>query len=171
MNGKELGWVVRRTPREFLFTVHDPRIEPEPNTGCWLWMSAVTPRGYGVATIGTAHTGRAHRLVWTRLRGPIPCGMVLDHICRVRLCVNPDHLRVVTPAQNVTENSLSPTALRARRTQCDKCGGPFSRLPYRKHRVCIPCTRAYEKIQNDKWNPIRAARKQLNRHAQRKGEA
>jgi transcription elongation factor Elf1 len=50
--------------------------------------------------------------------------MVLDHICRNRACVNPGHLRVVTPKQNVLENSLGRTAINKCKTHCPK-GHPF----------------------------------------------
>lgn len=66
---------------------------------CWLWTGARS-RGYGYAT----HEGRkqpAHRVVWELLVGPISEGLQIDHLCRVRHCVNPDHLEPVPPTVNV----------------------------------------------------------------------
>lgn len=80
-----------------------PRLIPQPN-GCWLWPGAVTYRdGYGLVGItinGRPTTRTVHRVVWEGLRGPIPEGMEIDHLCRTRLCANPDHLEVVTHAEN-----------------------------------------------------------------------
>lgn len=70
--------------------------------GCWRWLGHVSRYGYGVW--GGAHkvwgTDFAHRIVWLQQRGPIPQGLVLDHKCRVRDCVNPDHLRICTVKEN-----------------------------------------------------------------------
>ena len=97
---------------------------PEPNTGCWLWMKHLTPSGYGVFSVASSTNTGAHRAAWEFYRGPIPEGLVIDHICRVRSCVNPDHLRVVTRRINTLENSLSITALFAKKTHC-KNGHPL----------------------------------------------
>lgn len=112
---------------------------PEPNTGCWLWMMAVNPDGYG--RFGKdGRTKNAHRAAWELYRGPIPTGMQIDHICRVRSCVNPDHLRLVSIATNVTENSLSPTAINKQKETCPRCGGGFTY--HSKGRFCRPCRNA-----------------------------
>lgn len=66
---------------------------------CWLW-TANTLRGYGTFR-ADRRTHRAHRLAWELARGPIPPGLVVDHLCRVKRCVNPSHLEVVPQAINV----------------------------------------------------------------------
>ena len=63
-------------------------------TGCWNWIKARQPNGYGCG-----HP-IAHRMVWEWAYGPVPEGKELDHICRNRSCVNPDHLRIVTRMEN-----------------------------------------------------------------------
>src|SRR6516164_7314046 len=72
---------------------------PEPNSGCWLWFGVQTKDGYG-RWGGGANRKLAHRISYERAKGPVPIGMQIDHLCRVRCCVNPDHLEVVTPLEN-----------------------------------------------------------------------
>lgn len=73
---------------------------------CWLWQGAITPQGYGTATLGRRPVP-AHRLTWRIFEGPIPDGLQLDHLCRVRRCVNPDHLEPVTGAENVRRGDVT----------------------------------------------------------------
>lgn len=67
--------------------------------GCWIWSGAVHATGYGsIKWNGKATV--AHRVVYTLLKGEIPEGKVLDHLCNVKLCVNPDHLDPTTMSIN-----------------------------------------------------------------------
>lgn len=72
---------------------------------CWQWLDTPTPAGYGMFRIGGRAGGiatGAHRVVWEVVRGAqIPPGMVLDHLCKNTVCVNPDHLEPVTQRINV----------------------------------------------------------------------
>ena len=71
---------------------------------CWLWLGAQKKGGYGHLHLGPRNGGRytgAHRYAYELLRGPIPEGMVIDHLCRVHLCVNPLHLEPVTTHENL----------------------------------------------------------------------
>ena len=75
------------------------RIRVTPD-GCWRWTGSITNTGYGqVYAHGAQHL--VHRYTYSTLIGPIPEGMSLDHLCRVRACCNPDHLEPVTHAENM----------------------------------------------------------------------
>jgi hypothetical protein len=82
----------------------DELIEVQSDTGCWLWKGAVDhldrTHPYGVWRVGTK-TVQAHRAMYERVRGPIPDGLHLDHLCRNTLCVNPDHLEPVNQSENL----------------------------------------------------------------------
>ncbi|MGZ4586215.1 MAG: HNH endonuclease signature motif containing protein [Mycobacteriaceae bacterium] len=71
----------------------------EPTGFCWLWTGKLNAKGYGSS--GAAGESSAHRAAYTLLVGPIPEGLTLDHLCRVRRCVNPDHLEPVTQRENL----------------------------------------------------------------------
>ncbi len=73
--------------------------------GCWLYTSSWDRGGYGTFWDGTRHQ-RAHRWAYEHVVGPIPDGLQLDHLCRVRCCVNPDHLEPVTNHVNVLRGVL-----------------------------------------------------------------
>lgn len=66
---------------------------------CWLWTASVDVHGYGYVSMARRKI-KAHRWVYENLVGPIEEGLVIDHLCRVRHCVNPDHLEPVTRAVN-----------------------------------------------------------------------
>lgn len=78
----------------------DDWYEPEPMSGCFLWVGAVNQAGYGQKQ----HAGKvrlAHRIAFEMAKGPIPDGLVIDHKCGVRCCVNPDHLQATTFGRNI----------------------------------------------------------------------
>lgn len=76
--------------------------------GCWLWTGFVSADGYGQFRFGPVMV-KAHRWAYTHYAGQIPPGMETDHLCRVRRCVNPDHLEVVTHAENMARSSAAKT--------------------------------------------------------------
>lgn len=67
---------------------------------CWLWTACSQDGGYGRFR-AKGETHQAHRLAYEHYIGPIPDGLEIDHLCRVRGCVNPAHLEAVTHAENV----------------------------------------------------------------------
>ena len=80
--------------------------EPVPESGCWIWLRAWNPDGYGKCTTkvnGELFQRKAHRFVYEQLVGPIPEDMVLCHRCNTRICVDPDHLYVGTQRQNIQQ--------------------------------------------------------------------
>ena len=72
----------------------------EKTDGCWLWKAYISTSGYGQFTISRRHYP-AHRVSYELLVGRIPEGLEVDHLCRVRHCVNPDHLEPVTRLENI----------------------------------------------------------------------
>lgn len=66
---------------------------------CWLWTGAQFTTGYGKIRVGLKE-GYAHRVCWELVKGPIPEGLLLDHVCHTPTCVNPVHLRLATHAEN-----------------------------------------------------------------------
>lgn len=85
----------------------DGLISPEPNSGCWLWMGAVSSHGYGqirVLESGEWKTKRVHKVNYERYKGPVPDGKVLRHHCDVLICVNPDHMTPGTQKENIRDS-------------------------------------------------------------------
>ncbi len=76
----------------------EAKIMPVTECGCWLWTGALNSLGYGVIWL-EGRNQYAHRVVYEFYRA-IPEGLQLDHLCRVRCCVNPDHLESVTAKEN-----------------------------------------------------------------------
>ena len=87
--------------------------------GCWQWLGSLVTSGYGTIWVSaTRKTERAHRVSILIDGRDIPDGKVVDHECMNRGCVNPEHLRVVTPRINAIENSGSSAAKNAAKTHC-----------------------------------------------------
>jgi hypothetical protein len=111
----------------------------EPNTGCWLWMGGLHPKGYG-----------PHRKIFLRSGRSIPKGFELDHLCRVRSCVNPEHLEPVTHAVNLARG------LRGALKHFCPLGHPLvpgnvifkkpKRSNYRPPRICRTCNIAANRL-------------------------
>jgi len=117
--------------------------------GCWIWQGFLNQWGYGRATTvidGKKCALMAHRLSLLAFKDIIvKKGYSVDHLCRKPACVNPEHLDVVTMAEN---NRRNPNWF-GNRKNCSKCGKGITK---RKSggAICLPCTRAYWKDYNDK---------------------
>lgn len=96
-----------------------PLYVPDDN-GCWIWRGSMDSRGYGRVAAGRrGHHFIAHRWVYEQHRGPIPDGLELDHLCRVKRCVNPDHLEPVTHRENMRRGA-GWAGENARKTHCKR---------------------------------------------------
>jgi hypothetical protein len=89
---------------------------------CWLWIASKSTGGYGSFRAALSKSQGAHRFAYELMRGPIPAGLQLDHLCRVRHCVNPYHLEAVTCGENVRrgEAASKAKAWHAAITHCTK---------------------------------------------------
>lgn len=85
---------------------------------CFPWGGWVDKHGYGIVKLGRRGNFKAHRVAYALIRGPIPAGLTLDHLCRNKRCCNPAHLEAVPAVVNVLRSD-SPTARNARKTHCD----------------------------------------------------
>lgn len=84
---------------------------------CWVWTGPILPTGYGY--MGTHKgPGRAHLFMWHMTHGAVPDGLELDHLCRVRHCVRPDHLEPVTHRENMLRSPITGPGINARKTHC-----------------------------------------------------
>lgn len=107
--------------------------------GCWEWQGATIRNGYGAfgSYKGSTQVG-AHRVSYELTIGEIPSGMEIDHLCRNRSCVNPDHLEVVTRKENqLRSNSVS--GVNARKKECIRGHLITYVRPDGKGRECITC--------------------------------
>jgi hypothetical protein len=114
-----------------------------PETTCWLWDGAQNGHGYGKLRVdrdGGRFTEPAHRLAYHLYRGSIPPGLVIDHLCRNRWCVNPSHLRVLTNRENILAGT-GWSARHSRKTHC-RHGHEFTESNTKiipKGRACKTC--------------------------------
>lgn len=83
---------------------------------CWLWTGVRDRAGYGKFHVGGKRIG-SHRWLYQQLRGEIGTGLECDHLCRVRHCVNPDHIQLISKGDNVRRGN-GITAQNARKTHC-----------------------------------------------------
>lgn len=131
-------------------------VHPTLGTECWLWMAGVNSKGYGRFVVGPV-TGVAHRVAFMLDGRVIPFGLQLDHLCRVRNCVNPAHLEPVTCRENLARSAVALTTINSAKTHCPK-GHPYAgeNLYIRSggKRGCRECSRASCRA----YSPIRRAR-------------
>jgi len=113
------------------------------SNGCWIWTGRISLAGYGQFSSPERKTVNAYRWGYEQLVGAIPGGLHLDHLCRVRACVNPAHLEPVTCRENVLRG-VGVTAVNASKTHCLR-GHEFTLANTRmkgRRRICRACSRA-----------------------------
>ena len=120
---------------------------------CWLWKSRTT-EGYGSSFEVNGQQLKPHRFSYTVFRGPIPLGLVIDHLCRQPACVRPDHLETVTNRTNALRG-VGMSAQNAAKQTC-QYGHPLFPRRYRDEwsRYCRTC-------HNRRQNARRAAKRRL----------
>ena len=109
--------------------------------GCWRWLGTKTEDGYARIVIDGKRTG-VHRFMYEQAFGPITPGLQIDHLCRVRDCVNPDHLEAVTCRENLMRGETFQ-ARNAAKTHCP-AGHPYDDFR-RGARRCTRCMRHYQR--------------------------
>jgi hypothetical protein len=119
------------------------KIRQDEQTGCWNWIGGIDGNGYAVASRGGKSVG-GHRLAYELYVGCVPAGKELDHLCRNRRCVNPNHLEAVDRSTNI-QRGMMPMAVRRRsRIETGVCtnGHPVAEYWNDKYRFCRACTNA-----------------------------
>lgn len=124
-----------------------PKVGPPESGGCRRWTGYLNPRtGYGQFNLGNQSTGLAHRVAYTLACGVIPDGMQLDHLCRNRWCVNPEHLEPVTATENARRGDAGLN--QRSKTHCPK-GHPYDEantyLYPAGFRRCRTCAREHDR--------------------------
>lgn len=139
VNGHRARLMERIPPEERFWALVDRRAVWE----CWPYLGAKSRKGYGGFTLSWGHSIPAHRYAYELIRGPIPEGLVLDHLCRNPSCCNPWHLDPVPDRINILRGE-GLAAQEARQTHC-KRGHPFdeanTKLTRRGSRGCRACMR------------------------------
>lgn len=86
--------------------------------GCWPWLGYTNPGGYGMYGLGGQRL--AHRISYEMFVGSIPEGLVIDHLCRNRSCVNPAHLEPCGRGENVLRSPITMPYVNAAKTHCPR---------------------------------------------------
>lgn len=117
-------------------------------TDCWEWQRGLDKDGYGQLTINTKKI-KPHRFSYELYKGKIPEGLEIDHLCRNRKCVNPNHLELVTHQENIKRGDKTNLGLYNKvKTHC-KRGHEFNKENsyfYKTQRMCKICLTIRTKI-------------------------
>ena len=114
---------------------------------CWNWIACKTSDGYGRFSLNGKMVG-AHRFSYEFVKGSIPKALQIDHLCRNRACVNPEHMEIVTPRENVLRSPITFASINARKTHCPK-DHEFTDeniYPDKSYRQCKTCLKEHAKI-------------------------
>lgn len=134
---------------------HDKYVWDEV-TDCMIWIAYRNKDGYGICGTGGTRNTTAHRVSYILHFGSIPDGLHIDHLCRRRSCVNPEHLEAVTPGENARRANFTRPPI----THCGRSGHEYTsentRMTSAGARLCLACRREYDVEYKRK---LRAARK------------
>ena len=108
-----------KTPKKPILERFSSKYKVNSETSCWEWTDFVSKLGYGRMKVNGKFIV-ASRLSYMLFNGDIPFGLVVDHLCRVRHCVNPDHLEAVSNYENCVVRGSGPMAVKARQTHCKR---------------------------------------------------
>ena len=139
--GTRLSWTTKYRPAAERFWE-----KVEFTDSCWLWTASTNRYGYGQFRLNGRMIG-PHCYAYEFCVEDVPVGLQIDHLCRVRNCVNPDHMEVVTSRTN-TMRGVGPTARNARKTHCEH-GHLFDEVNTGYHgtrRVCKACDRRKHRL-------------------------
>lgn len=158
---------MRTSPKTLNIDRFYSNFHPEPNSGCWIWTGRLATNrkmrkkgelGYGILSLlGNPKRVLAHRVSWELHRGPIPDDMQIDHVvCKLKCCVNPDHLQIITLLGNINQPDGGPTKNRdkthcpsgheysdgntyydRRGRRCRICAKERNRRVYQEKRICL----------------------------------
>jgi hypothetical protein len=133
------------------------KVDKNGANGCWQWLGSQNGSGYAQYWIDGKHL-YVHRYAYNHLVGEIPKGMVLDHLCRNRVCVNPAHLEMVTQQENILRG-IGKAAKESMAKNCPQ-GHPYDEqntILYQGRRYCRECGRTRTNDYHRRLREIRDA--------------
>jgi len=148
-------------------------VSPEPMSGCWLWTGTYNRDSYGLFWRSASYGHfQAHRAAFELLKGPVEPHLQIDHVCRVRDCVNPDHLEQVTQRVNLARSGLAHVDPKFCRKGHEYTAENTYHPKHRpRERICRTCNaESRQKYEPKYWERIRA-RRRANRAIALAGES
>ncbi len=149
---RDMGQAKRGHEAEYFQHRFWSKVDKNGPNGCWIWTAGKTSTGYGEFEVGYKMR-KAHRVAYELVKGEIPGGLPLDHLCKNIVCVNPDHLEPVTTRENLLRGDTI-TRRNVDKTHCIH-GHPLSGdnlVPFmlaRGERRCATCVR--ERKRQEYW--------------------
>jgi hypothetical protein len=166
-------------PRENFEERFWKKVDKTDSNGCWIWTGSLRNKrdGYGVIALPglPVRYKMAHRIAYELVKGPIPEGMEIHHKCRVRACVNPDHLEPLSREDNNRHRGTyiapphSPHGIpNTLKEACSRCGKPYDYV-HNKKRYCLSCIGDRQK--QDPWTRERKREWMQKKRAEIKAKA
>lgn len=143
------------------------KVSVDPETGCWVWQGALQGKyyqhengGYG-SVKWNKRVRPAHLVAWELVRGPVPDGLCIDHLCRNTRCVNPDHMEPVTNAENIRRGLIRrPTHCPQGHEYTDENTVYMSKgKGHKPYRACKICRERVQQQNNERRRAKRASQR------------